>query len=226
MSIKLMAAVFESGPTDPLERLVLLALADNANDEGHCWPTLPTIVAKTAASRATVVRKISALEADGWLSKVKRKKSGRDGVEYVISHSALSEHGKAGTVLTVSTDGAHSDTKWCSHRAPNHKEPSENRADPAEVADDSPPDEGGRADDGLSAKRAPIGLRNRWSNAVARQQCGETWFHPVFGMQMLAKEPVPSFEEMTELAIERKTRDGHIAETVRKIRRGNGCPDA
>ena len=49
-------------------KLVLLALADNANDEGMCWPSMATIVAKTSLSDRCIQEAIRALEVTGMLS--------------------------------------------------------------------------------------------------------------------------------------------------------------
>ena len=48
-------------------KLVLLALADNANDEGMCWPSMATIVAKTSLSERCVRGVIRELESAGRL---------------------------------------------------------------------------------------------------------------------------------------------------------------
>jgi hypothetical protein len=51
MSIKLMTQVWESDIGPATKRLVLLALADSANDEGVCWPSVATIARKAGASK-------------------------------------------------------------------------------------------------------------------------------------------------------------------------------
>lgn len=43
-------------------KLVLLALADNANDEGDCWPSIPTLASKCCMHRSTVMRMLGELE--------------------------------------------------------------------------------------------------------------------------------------------------------------------
>lgn len=63
MSIKIMTWVFDESPTEGAERLVLLALADNANDEGYCWPSLATIARKSGIDRRSTIRLIKKLEA-------------------------------------------------------------------------------------------------------------------------------------------------------------------
>lgn len=45
----------------PMEKLVLLALADCANDQGGCWPAVSTLVRKSGQGERTVRRCIQAL---------------------------------------------------------------------------------------------------------------------------------------------------------------------
>lgn len=68
MSIKLMSAIWESGPARQSDRFVLLAIADYANDEGECWPSIGGICRKTCLSERGVQTVIRRLENDGWLS--------------------------------------------------------------------------------------------------------------------------------------------------------------
>lgn len=51
----------------PAEKLVLLALADNANDEGVCWPSIRTICRKSCLGESTVHRAIGKLKELGML---------------------------------------------------------------------------------------------------------------------------------------------------------------
>ena len=51
------------------QKIVLLALADNANDEGICWPSITTLEKKTSLHRATIIRTISELEDKNHLSR-------------------------------------------------------------------------------------------------------------------------------------------------------------
>lgn len=48
------------------ELLVLVALADNADRHGKCWPSKPEVVDKTRLSRATVYRALGRLEDLGY----------------------------------------------------------------------------------------------------------------------------------------------------------------
>ncbi len=55
------------------QKLVLLALCDNANDEGECYPSISTIAKKCSMDERTVFRHISTLQESGALSKEIRK---------------------------------------------------------------------------------------------------------------------------------------------------------
>jgi hypothetical protein len=68
MSIRLMTYIWDSGPENQSERFVLLALADFANDEGICWPSIPTVANRTCLHARSVRRIIRRLEAAGWIS--------------------------------------------------------------------------------------------------------------------------------------------------------------
>lgn len=56
-----MAAVWELQLL-PTDKLVLLALADCANDDGHCWPSIATIARKSGVSERSVQRAIRKAE--------------------------------------------------------------------------------------------------------------------------------------------------------------------
>ncbi len=67
MSIKLMTIVWTL-PLDVSEKMVLLALADNASDEGQCFPSVKRLTEKTSLSERTVQRMISRLDELGHLT--------------------------------------------------------------------------------------------------------------------------------------------------------------
>ncbi len=75
MSIALISACWDRGPKDPIERYVLVALADNASDEGFAYPSIETLANKTQMSERTILRKLRSLEAGGWVEVNRRAKS-------------------------------------------------------------------------------------------------------------------------------------------------------
>ena len=70
MSIKLMTLVWDMPDLDPGEKLVLLCLADQANDQGtHCWPSVETICRRSGQGERTVRRILADLEAAGHITR-------------------------------------------------------------------------------------------------------------------------------------------------------------
>lgn len=58
----------------PAMKLVLLKLADRANDDGECWPGMDVVAAACGVSKASMIRYIQKMEEMGVLS-VERRKS-------------------------------------------------------------------------------------------------------------------------------------------------------
>lgn len=57
MSIKLMTQVWDRSPLDGSRLLILLAMADMANDEGYCWPSYATLAKRARLkSRQNVIK--------------------------------------------------------------------------------------------------------------------------------------------------------------------------
>lgn len=76
MSIKYLTYAFDARVNNPLRKLVLLKLCDNANDDGECWPSFNTISRQCEMSRSSAIRHIQALIDDGFLSSEPRFKKG------------------------------------------------------------------------------------------------------------------------------------------------------
>lgn len=65
MSIAVMTNVWERSPSTGNELVVLLALADSADDDGKCWPSVQRLAAKARVHRATVFRLLASLRDSG-----------------------------------------------------------------------------------------------------------------------------------------------------------------
>ena len=63
-----MSLIWGAGPKGSTQRFVLIALADNANDDGECWPSVATVSRKTGLCERSVRQALRQLEVDGWLS--------------------------------------------------------------------------------------------------------------------------------------------------------------
>lgn len=68
MSVRVMTAVWALALPDS-EKIVLLALADCANDEGHCWPGMKSLVAKCSKAERTIQGAIQRLVDAGHLTR-------------------------------------------------------------------------------------------------------------------------------------------------------------
>lgn len=73
MSIKLMTKVWEQAEAEGTKLLLLLALADMANDEGYCWPSYNTLAKKIRVSQTHTIHLVSELVEQGYVVKEKRK---------------------------------------------------------------------------------------------------------------------------------------------------------
>ena len=73
MSMLLMVKAMETKVGNPLRKLVLIKLADNANDKGECWPSYQHIADQCEISRRSVINHIKDLVEAGFLRVVHRK---------------------------------------------------------------------------------------------------------------------------------------------------------
>lgn len=67
MSIKVMSAVWECQGLDASERLVMLSLADHADDEGRCYPSIRRLCERTSMSDRGVQKVLSRLAERGFV---------------------------------------------------------------------------------------------------------------------------------------------------------------
>jgi hypothetical protein len=72
MSMSLMVQAMNIRVGNPLRKLVLIKLADNANDKGECWPSYQHIADHCECSKSAVRSHIAALIKMGLLSKENR----------------------------------------------------------------------------------------------------------------------------------------------------------
>lgn len=83
MSVKIMGQVFYLSGLSPAEKLTFLALADHADDEGVCWPSIDTIALKCCQSARNVRRTIRNLEELGQI--VTKPSTGRKTNRYILT---------------------------------------------------------------------------------------------------------------------------------------------
>lgn len=98
MSYAHSATVWRIEGMEPMEKLVLLALADHADDAGLCWPSITTLESRTGMSRATVCRKLAALETAGHI--VRDQGSFRNSTRYQLAMPNPANQSQPETSLT------------------------------------------------------------------------------------------------------------------------------
>ena len=85
MSIHYISQAWKTPVADAKAKLVLLKLADNANDQGVAWPHIETISAETGLARSSVFKALNDLEESG----IVERHRGRNEVIYTIQKSVL-----------------------------------------------------------------------------------------------------------------------------------------
>ncbi|ARO14421.1 hypothetical protein BVG79_01075 [Ketogulonicigenium robustum] len=87
MSVKIMSAIWEAEGIDASECLVLIALADHADDEGRCYPSIARLCKRTKMSDRGVQKVIARLIEKGFVTVVQN--AGRAGSNlYIINPDA------------------------------------------------------------------------------------------------------------------------------------------
>ncbi|WP_122518643.1 helix-turn-helix domain-containing protein [Pseudomonas viridiflava] len=74
MSMELMVKAMKTKVGNPLRKLVLVKLADNASDQGECWPSYQHIADQCEIGRSTVKLHVRELEKSGFLRREYRRK--------------------------------------------------------------------------------------------------------------------------------------------------------
>ena len=74
MSLEAITWAFRQ-PLTPSEKLVLLTLADYADDEDKCWPKQETLATRTGLTRQTIALKMKALEERKLITRQHRQHS-------------------------------------------------------------------------------------------------------------------------------------------------------
>lgn len=84
----------------PSPKLVLLALADNANDEWYCWPNQETIAFKASMTTRNLRRVLAQLEEQGYIRIEERRRS--DGYRASNGYLLISEDKLSGEIQSTS----------------------------------------------------------------------------------------------------------------------------
>ena len=92
MSIDVTNKVWLRGPQDAKQRLLLMAIADHANDKGAAYPGVELLAQKSCQSVRNALRGIVKLELEGWIIVLRRRHGERArGNEYLINLAKLAD---------------------------------------------------------------------------------------------------------------------------------------
>lgn len=98
MSIRLMTLAWDHAPVKGSKLIVLLALADHANDEGRCWPSMDRIAHRARMTVRQARRVVRDLEEEGLLETYERE--GQSSVFTVLVEGRTSVTGRTFEALT------------------------------------------------------------------------------------------------------------------------------
>jgi len=157
MSMELMVQAMKVKVGNPLRKLVLLKLADNASDQGECWPSYQHIADQCEISRRSVMNHVAALCESGLMRKETRSGPKGNGSNFyrltlsgantsVVVVQEIHQDGEANSLgdgAGDSPDGApHSlgdsegDSPRISHSSEPVKEPENNSCPDASLSDE------------------------------------------------------------------------------------------
>lgn len=83
-----MSAIFDSKTLGPTERLIMLALADHADDAGRCYPSMQRLQERTGLSERAVQTNVRALTDKGYLRVIVGGGKGNANVYFVSANPA------------------------------------------------------------------------------------------------------------------------------------------
>ena len=124
MSMRLMAQAMSIKVGNPLRKLVLIKLADNANDDGICFPSYQYIADVCEISKASARTHIDALIKMGFVSKKARKnKDGSSSNLYLLHLEKGMPADSTGGMPADSTGGMPADSTITCHSSEPVNEP-------------------------------------------------------------------------------------------------------
>lgn len=118
MSTKYLFAAMKARTDNPVAKLILIYLADCANENGVCWPAHSTIAENCECSIATVKRQIDGLIVKGYIDLQNRSHKGfkTSNVYTIINPDSIRTNGKP-AIAQIEPTIAHSELTDSSERA-------------------------------------------------------------------------------------------------------------
>lgn len=162
MSNRYLSAAWTLSGLKPAQKLVLVRLADRANDSGKCWPGLDSIAVDCGLHRSTVIRHIEGLEDSGLLE-IERQRGRGCSNQYRLRLELAPRENKRSQTATISDKTSHSAQKnvaFCNEkRRTVRPEPSGNPQGNRVCVNATPSDDG--SDPSYDGSDAPQARRAR-----------------------------------------------------------------
>lgn len=102
MSIRLINKVFESETLGPTERLIMLALADHADESGRCYPSIHRLCKRTGLKERSVQANLKKLSDQGYLKTIIGGGKGKANLYMVFPYPAADAPKPLGTIIESS----------------------------------------------------------------------------------------------------------------------------
>lgn len=177
--MKLMVAAMNATVGNSARKLVLLKLADQANDAGECWPSFAHIAKHCEIGRSTAIEHVNALKEAGFLSVEKRV--GPKGNSSNVYHLHIEKAGAQD--VSPSPDSGLPPSPTVGLGSPNSGLPPS-------------PDSGPRTSQSFEPISEPVGKRARESDPSAMFVMHSAWRPSDDALALIAKQiPHDSFAE-------------------------------
>ncbi|EML2487175.1 helix-turn-helix domain-containing protein, partial [Providencia rettgeri] len=183
MSVKLSSYVWDGCASAGLKITsvaIMARLADFSNDDGVCWPSVPTIARQIGAGESTVRTAIKNLEKAGWLSSEKRRKGNRNASNiYQLNVDKLASAAMAALSQPPVSDTSNSDASKSvpSESSKNNRfDPSESGGDPSVTSKQDPSvTNSSSQNSNESSDQSKIDFINRYPEAVIYSANFKKW---------------------------------------------------
>jgi hypothetical protein len=188
MSIKIMSRVWEYSNQKGSDLLLLLAIADNADDSGYCWPGITYLAKKVRMTERSIINIVRRLEQSGELIVQHNRRNGNrygvltgmDNPEIVLLCSRLDIKCEEISHLESNMKNFHirSETRFTSDVKPVSHEPSITSNEPSYTPSDEQAQHSGQSelDDYFGEDSEPSISRKKeyepvdWANQEQREQ--------------------------------------------------------
>jgi hypothetical protein len=134
VSVRLMGAIFDLDISAP-EKLVLLAMADHAQDDGtKCWPSISRIAEKSSTTPRGVQKIIRRLERAGFLKHIGRHPKGTNEYQIILARGEHGSVGEPGSGVNLETKrgerGSPESLRTVKRKTPRTQRPEKTVSDP------------------------------------------------------------------------------------------------